>query len=103
MGWMMDQIEKFESGGYFGLLIRPLAFDPTHDDLGSGGAESIVRFGSAEAREYFIQAHNAQKAQSRAVYDLECLRTSVRQLVTPKGRVRRKALLELVARIREGQ
>lgn len=92
---------KWESDGRF-VLSRTSGgcFEPWNDDFGRGDSQSITYFGSAEAREYYIQAEKMRYALLWIQWELECLKTSLRGCVTPKGRVQRKKLLELISGIK---
>lgn len=95
----MRTYHKFEDGDRFGLSWRESTYG-RGDDLGRGAENVVMRFGSAEAREYYIQARNAEDARDSVQSELTWLRREVLALISDGERVRRKRVLELTARLR---
>lgn len=101
---MIGEITMFETPhqtrGY-GLTVEHTGFDRTSGSIGNGGSTSVYSFGSEEAREYFVSLLRAHEDLSVAVWERECLKSDVLAVVSPSGRIKRKKLLALVARLKE--
>ena len=69
------------------------------DDLGRGDGNTIYAFQSSQERAYFKRSEQYLFEWRRTVVELEALKGKMRDIMTPKGRVRRKALLALLEQI----
>src|SRR4051812_38066051 len=96
--------KEFESNGRFGLSVFRSGSDPCDGgSIGRGSAEQLMRFETAEGRNYGKQAIVAHDETRRAECELEELKRSIADLMTPSGRVRRKKVLELVHGVLSGR
>jgi hypothetical protein len=92
-----DRYRKFDANGRFGLIIsEPCCSVSFNDDLGRGGEDSIIMFGSDEARGYFVQIDKLRRDYSKAFAELDWLRTVLRHLRTPSGRIRSGRMKQLM-------
>lgn len=79
-------VDKFESGGMFGLSLDEDCFASSYDgSLGGGGATSLYRFSTEEGREYFIQAEDLRRKLARSVAEAESYRRTISEMSTVKG------------------
>lgn len=94
---MSTEYTKSQEGDWFYLYATASGYDPCDDSLGRGSSQSTARFRSEEAREIFIQARQYESAAQRIACELKHLQTELRAVLTPVGRIRRKALLGIIA------
>ena len=98
---MTKDIKTWDDGRRFVAAIKPMpicrAGTCYPDSLGRGGGESIVAFSSAEARHYYLELTKAQYEAARSNRELSHLKDSLKQMLTPKGRIRGNALRRLIA------
>ena len=89
--------QLYESDGKFGLSHQPRSFAAFDDgSLGTGSSMTLMRFDSAEARAYYIRAHNADRDAVRAIRELAHFKSALMACLTPKGRIRRPRLNALI-------
>jgi hypothetical protein len=81
-------ISKWERDGRFGLSMNEgcfAAIDLDGGSLGTGHSMSMTYFGSAEAREYYIQVQDANRRASEARVAEEMLKRELAKIRTLRG------------------